>query len=262
VSVGCLILTYRQPALVVDALLSLRQQGWPAEVHVLDNGDGSDAAAVEAEFERERGAGHLTVSVAPENLGVAGGRNWLAERADEDWLLFVDNDVEFTDAIGDFVAELDASPADLVFPVILDATGGRVWSAGGTYRPLLSWSRNGFHGLPPGSVDSDPSVAAAWGAGACLAVRAEAMRSLGGFDDGFGRYGAEDLDFCLRASKAGYELTRSRLAPVRHLDARTSLRGSRRNSSLSAAASIIRRRHAPPAGRPVQWLFWAIRNYR
>lgn len=51
--------------------------------------------------------------------------------------------------------------------------------------------------------------------GACLAVRADLWRQLGGFDEGYVN-GGEDIDLCLRARTAGYTCRVARRSVVRH----------------------------------------------
>src|SRR5690606_3247236 len=45
-----------------------------------------------------------------------------------------------------------------------------------------------------------------WTTGAALAVRADLLRQLSGFDEGYARGYFEDVDLCLRAREAGYKV--------------------------------------------------------
>lgn len=44
-----------------------------------------------------------------------------------------------------------------------------------------------------------------WVSGTCMLVRTEALRAVGGFDEGFGSY-MEDVDLCLRTREAGWRV--------------------------------------------------------
>ena len=76
-----------------------------------------------------------------------------------------------------------------------------------------------------------------WIAGMFMALRTEAFRSVGGFDESFFLY-YEDVDLCRRLSAAGYSIVYEPRTSVIH-DAR---RASRRNPRLMAihAASALR----------------------
>jgi glycosyltransferase involved in cell wall biosynthesis/GT2 family glycosyltransferase len=253
------MLTNDQETLTVAALQSYEDVGWPAPMLLLDNGAGRDSESV-----RERFSHHLDhdLQVFGEgtNFGVAGGRNYLARRAASDWLVFVDNDVLFTAEILDFIGELGRSGADVVLPIILSSEG-RVWSAGGRYRPWLSWSRSGFSGAAVESARRDLRRNADWGAGACLSVRRSTFEALGGFDAGqHGLYGAEDIDFCLRTSKSGGTTARSAAAPVVHLDVGAGADPERRYQHVRKSSARVRAAHGVWITRyPSAW-FWYLRR--
>jgi len=58
--------------------------------------------------------------------------------------------------------------------------------------------------------------------GACLAVRREVFAELGGFDTAFA-VNYNDVDFCLRARRAGYEVIYDASAVLQHREAQTRL---------------------------------------
>jgi len=74
-----------------------------------------------------------------------------------------------------------------------------------------------------GQYDSPANVL--WVSGACLMVRSSVWRSLGGFDPGFFAH-MEEIDFCWRASLAGYSITIVPSSEVRHLGGGTLSQGS------------------------------------
>lgn len=53
--------------------------------------------------------------------------------------------------------------------------------------------------------DVSPRFEPDWVSGTCMVLRSEVLRSIGGFDEGFGSY-MEDVDLCLRARSAGWRV--------------------------------------------------------
>lgn len=190
------IMTLNQATLTLACLRSYEQLGWPSHVVLLDNGGGLDASQVKVAFS-QRMPDDLTVLIADSNLGVARGRNHLASIVMTEWIAFFDNDTLFTAELLPFFSDLQVTNADLVFPIVL-WPDGRVNSAGGRYRPFLSWSSNGYYGSRLSDARKSLECATDWGLGAAFVVRRECFSDLGGFDTEHGLYGAEDLDFCLR----------------------------------------------------------------
>ena len=178
----------------------------PDHIVIWDNGshDGT------AELLREKFPGIL-VHHHPVNLGVASGRNAAAKLAIEAFspshLLVIDNDMavmpDFTEALlapfrtGDSkLAQTSAKIKMLHDPQRLDAVGGcnvQFWR--GQTTPI------GYGEIDRGQYDR-PTRCISFG-GATL-FRTDVFQELGGFDPIFDPYGPEDLDFSLRARKAGY----------------------------------------------------------
>ena len=64
--------------------------------------------------------------------------------------------------------------------------------------------------------------------GACLGMRRALFKELGGFDEGF-PVNYNDVDLCLRARKAGYEVIYEPRAVLRHDECQTRIPGTRRD---------------------------------
>jgi GT2 family glycosyltransferase len=144
-----------------------------------------------------------------QNLGVAVGRNRAAQKAIDEWnpqfLLFIDNDMtvdagflpplEAPFSADPSLAQTTAKIRDLNWPERLYGAGGcriRFW--------LGDTTHVGSGQLDRGQFDD---AKACIPSGGCMLVRATSFEHLGGFDEIFSPYGPEDLDFGLRARKAG-----------------------------------------------------------
>ena len=128
-----------------------------------------------------------------ERLGWADARTLGMRRSRGEITVLLDTSLEPT---GDFLAELVAAFDD---PSVGIAGGWGVTSADGRQ----------FEDAPPGEVDAIE--------GYCLAVRREALRTIGGFDRRFRFYRNADLDFSFAVRDAGWRAVRTEpLSLVRH----------------------------------------------
>jgi len=173
----------------------------PYEVVVVDNGSPDDTAEV------AEAHGARVVSLAT-NLGFSVGCNRGAAEAVGDPVVFLNNDTEPEPGW------LDALVAPFVDPDV-GVVGARLHRPDGTphhtgveFRrtPNLEayetdWER------PAGQV---PAVT-----GACMAVARRCWRTVGGFDQGFWN-GYEDVDLCLKARRAGWDVYYQPAARVMH----------------------------------------------
>ncbi len=176
-------------------LASLESQDLPIdsyEVIVVDNGSRDDSAAVAATH------GVRVASAPVPNRALA--RNVGAQAAHADVVAFID-------------ADCTASPQWL--SALLRCRGTAPLVAGPveieTHKPPnaierfeASWRFN-----------QEGAVTRGWAATANLMVERPAFEAVGGFDPEYPHIG-EDVDFCLRAGRAGYDLGFCREAVVRH----------------------------------------------
>jgi len=183
------------------------------QVVVVDNGseDGS------AEMVRERFPG-VTLLESGENLGFARGYNRAAREAAGRHLMMLNPDtVVRPGALERLVAFLDSHPrTGAAGPRLLNPDGSLQLSCRRFPRPLAAVFRNTVLGrLVPGNrftrdylmTDWDHEMVREvdWVSGAAVCIRREAWREVGGFDEGYYMY-AEDMDWCLRAGEAGWDI--------------------------------------------------------
>lgn len=139
------------------------------------------------------------------NLGFAAAVNLGVKHIKTRWVVVLNDDIEFKDGL--FFTELlhDAKKRrlDAVSPILINPDG-RI-------------ENYGYRVLPYGRVElvTDQEDRRIDGlTAACLLIKTETFRKLGGFDKKFFAY-LEDVDFFLRFKKKGYRMSMSRVE-VKH----------------------------------------------
>ena len=178
------------------------------DVLVVDNGstDGS------VELVRERFPADELIANAG-NRGYAGANNQAVERARGRYLFLLNSDAEVeTAALRTLVSYADDNPeAGLIGPKLLNPdgtlqpSGGRFPTPASTIASLLGLNR--LTGRPRYGTGRDYSVPAEVDevSGAAMLIRREVIDQIGGLDEGFA-WGYEDVDYCLRARRAGWRV--------------------------------------------------------
>ncbi len=242
-------LNWNRPDDTIACLDSLAQQTYPnLRVLVVDNGSSDDSVA------RIRAAyPDVPLLVHNENSGFARGMNLgiraaLAQGAD--YLFLLNNDTLLApDAIARLVQHL-APDVALLAPIIYYADAPqRVWSLGGTLNPWLLETR----GNRRGEEDQGqwPELLELDFAPACgLLLPRTIFDRIGLFDERFFMY-YEDLDFCLRARRAGWHIRAVTTAKMWHKVSLSSGGSDSPNERYWMARSSVLyfRKHA----RPWQW---------
>lgn len=151
------------------------------------------------------------------NLGYAGGNNrgmeWAIERG-ADYLLVLNNDTLVdADCISRLVATAEASGAAVVAPQIryFDAPD-RVWYGGGTFSRARAL---GLHRVSGATAAGDKAATVSFVTGCCFMIRADTVRTLGGFDETFFAY-VEDAELSVRLAAAGLAMLYEPSAKVLH----------------------------------------------
>lgn len=216
------IVNYRSSGLAIDCLRSLEPEvaAHPgARAVVVENASGDDSAdRLSAAIEEHRWASWAELVAAPRNGGFAAGNNVAVAPAlsstvppDYFWLLNPDT-VARPGALGELVGFLGRRPdvglagsrlehpdgapqrSAFRFPTVLGELEGGL-------RLGLASRLLGRHVVAPPVPDHECRVD--WVAGASLLVRREVFEAVGLLDDGYFMY-FEEVDFCLKASRAGW----------------------------------------------------------
>jgi GT2 family glycosyltransferase len=198
-----IILNWNGREVLGPCLDSLMRVEDPAlDVIVVDNGS-TDSSH---EIVRERYPG-VTLIENGRNLLFAAGNNVGIEAALEkgaEYILLLNNDTEVDPCfVREMLGVFDDPSAGIAGPKIYYYDDpGRIWYGGGGFNRLTGVP---YHrGLRSGDgFDGDVPGATGWVTGCALLARAEVFRGLGGLDPSYRIY-CEDVDFCLRASRAGW----------------------------------------------------------
>lgn len=135
-------------------------------------------------------------------------------------VLLMNNDAELdADALDAFAAADAEHPGSILAPVIVFAEDpGAVWSAGGYLEPPCV--RNHHLGLGEQLDRQGGARRVEWATGCALWFSIETFRRVGPLDEAFFLY-LEDVDWCLRARRAGVDTWVIPAAVVRHDVSRT-----------------------------------------
>ena len=214
-----------------QALTSLLrpEPGVAVEVIVVDNAshDGSPDM-VRTRFPA------VTLIESGENLGFARGYNRAAAHATGRHLLILNPDtVVHPGALKTLVDFLDTHPeAGAIGPRLLDGDGSLQFSCRRFPTPMAALFRNTVLGRLVGGEhftrdylmadwDHSSTRPVDWISGAAMCIPGKVWRQVGGFDETFFMY-AEDMDWCLRAHRAGYEIYYVPTATIIHHIGRSS----------------------------------------
>jgi hypothetical protein len=236
---------------------SLERIHYPAAtVFLVDNGssDGS-SEALAREFPQ------FTHLANAGNLGFSGGNNVVIEQAlakGFDYVLLLNNDtIVAPDFLGHLVAAAESGErvgmvGPKIFyhdqPTLLWYAGGRVdWRAWPPFRNRGENKPDGPNYDAPGATD--------FVTGCCVLARAEMIRQIGPLDPRYGYY-CEDVDWSLRARRAGWEVRYEPQARVWHKVSRSMRRTGRSSADYYEYRNplLAARRHRGKVGvLPIVW---------
>ena len=163
----------------------------------------------------------LHVFHATQGLGVHVARNAALARTSADIIAFLDDDVRVpTDWVESLAPYYEDSSVGGVGGFVRHPGSQRVITR--MLRPVLGLSSRryridwgGFHAIPWSSHPSRDQEAD-WLSGCNMSFRRVALEQVGGFDEGYGRYGYDDVDVSLRVRQAGWRLVSTRRLAVNH----------------------------------------------
>ncbi|MFL6285993.1 MAG: glycosyltransferase family 2 protein [Pyrinomonadaceae bacterium] len=215
-SVSVVVLSYNRPALLYEALASLRAQTHPAcEVTVVDNPSpaSEEVARVVAEFS------DFKLFRSRVNLGYAAGMNRGIEMSAGEYTLITEDDIVLDrDCIRSLAEYAEGDPeTGLAGPLMYNKSEGTIRCAGGDFE-LGGVYRMKLHGEGVRDEGQFPRpVQVTYIDGAVMFARTDFWRRLGGFREEFFMYG-EAVELCAKAAKTGKRLTLVPSAKVKHFE--------------------------------------------
>lgn len=256
------VLCYKVPDLTIDCLRSIepeiaRVPG--ARVALCENGTGPESVAKLRRAIDENGWGSwVDLTVLTINQGFCGGNNHVIRQALDsanppEYVLLLNADtIVHAGAFQTLVKFMDTHPdAGIAGSRLLSPEGEiqaspfRFFGIGteldrglrlGLLTPILSGKL---------VVDQSQPSPAEWVSGASMILRTPMLRAIGLLDDGLYTY-FDDIDICLRADRAGWEVWYVPASQVVHLEGR--------------ATGIVGQSASQPKRRPAYW-FQARRRF-
>ena len=199
------------------------------EVIVVDNAshDGSSEMVCH-EFPQ------VTLIANRENLGFTAGNNQALRQARGRYVMLLNPDAEIVgQALTDLMAYMDAHPGvGVIAPKLLNADGS-VQSSRRRFPTLATaflestvlqqwWADNRILRAYYMQDRSDDEIQQVdWSVGACLMVRREVIEQVGLLDEGFFMY-SEEMDWCYRIKRAGWQIVYFPNAQVIHYGGQSS----------------------------------------
>lgn len=223
--VSIIIVNWNTRELLIDCLKSIEQNAPGCEVIVVDNASSDDSAdAVRQQFS------YVKLIASETNLGFAAGNNLGAQHVSNEYLLILNPDtIVHPGTIESLVSFLEAHPkVGLVAPELVAVDGRKQISSYGFWpspaeaflRCIRIWriapnSRLAQAYMPLPVVGEDV-VYPAHVLGACMLLRHDLFRELGGFDEDYFLF-LEETDLCLRLHRAEWSLAYYTGACITHV---------------------------------------------
>jgi len=236
------IVNYKTPALVVECIDSLKlftPQGAELRIVVVDNDSGDGSLA-------QIGAAHPDVKLidAGGNLGFAGGNNLVLKECDSDYVLLLNSDALVEEGTLDGLLQaLEAHPqVGAVGARVVNASDGADQDYPCRFPSLPEMFRRALGGAQYPAAGQNAPLSLERLHGACMMLRGELLRSVGLLDEGYFLYD-EDVDWCVRARRQGWDLWLLPAVRVLHHGGKSSGRspsGQRAHAELSETALRMR----------------------
>lgn len=220
--VYCVILSWNGRRLTVDCVRSVLDMDYPRfSVIVVDNASSDNSVeALEEAGAAAIASGRLTVIENAENLGFAGGNNVgldAAFRNGADYVLLLNNDtVVDRRLLAELVRETEPRPSVGISgpKIYYHEPPDRIWFAGGEVFLHRGISRHtGIRDVDRGQYDRVRCCD--YITGCAMLVRRSVYESIGGLDTAYRLY-SEDADYCMRASRMGFQMLYVPSAKVWH----------------------------------------------
>ncbi len=232
--IAVVIVNYKTAALTLSCIDTLLGELDPGRDHIVvaDNCSGAeDVTCLREAFAQAKYSGWITLVEVDSNRGFSAGNNAALEVLEAEYYLLTNSDTEFRPgAIEELLEGASRNPAaGIISPRLIWPDGTAQVSCFRFHRPATELIRAASTGvitallrpfvvpLPPSTNISTPE----WTSFACVLITGDALRRVGLLDDGFFMY-FEDVDYCRRIRRAGYDIVNWPSAQVVHLQGKSS----------------------------------------
>jgi hypothetical protein len=201
------------PSLVANTSVEL------AEVIIADNGSSDDSI----KFLKENFSQIRTI-ILDENYGFTGGYNKALAKLNHEYFVLINSDIEVSPNWLEPLVRMADSDQKIAAcqPKILNYNAKAYFEyagASGGFIDVLGYPFCRGRILSHTEKDKgqyDDAQKVFWATGACLFVRAEVYKTLGGLDENFFAH-MEEIDLCWRMQNAGYDIWVAPLSKVYHV---------------------------------------------
>jgi GT2 family glycosyltransferase len=230
-----IIVNYRTGPLTKALVESLLTQELPqkTEIIVVDNNSGDNSVLLlRSDFPE------ITVIDNPENIGLAAGVNKALAQAKGEYYLILNPDmIALPGSVSTLIDFMEThQEVGMAGGKLLSPNGQLQYSCYRFYKPMTivyrrTWLGKTVKGRLETSkflmkdIDHNRAQEVDWLMGACLAIRAKALKEVGGMDEQFFLY-FEDVDWCRRFWQAGWKVMYVPQAQFSHFHQRSSERGA------------------------------------
>lgn len=248
-----LVLNFNGGRYILDCLQSLQliklPPGWGAEVLVVDNASTDNSLQlIESRFPK------IEIIKNKKNLGFAGGNNIgirLALKRKAQSVLLVNQD---TVVEKNFLSPLLANDADMVAPIIKFKRKGKwIYDFGGK----INWWIGRTSHDERTKVKNEKPAKIDYVSCCCMLIKKEVLNKIGLLDEKFFLY-FEDVDFCLRAKKAGFKIAVEPKSIVLHKLTGTGKRPFRQNLHLLKSNRLFISRYVSFFLKPIAYFYWCF----
>ncbi|MFC1581942.1 glycosyltransferase family 2 protein [Planctomycetota bacterium] len=244
--IDVIILTFNKWEYTQFCLNGLRRtECRPLRLIMVDNGSTDGTPEKLEEFSARAASDGIQTRIIcnSENVGAIAGRNQALEHIENDFVIFLDNDVVPVagDWAGDLIAFLDNQPdAGAVSPkLIYPAEPFLIQCAGCDVAPT---GRVNFRGRGEARNHADFNRVKAVQAliTACMAVPARTISEIGEFDPLFAPVQFEDIDYCYRIRQSGKFLFYTPEVEMYHFENVTTSRTASLNSAYNTVKNGLK----------------------
>lgn len=216
------ITTMNGAPVLPQCLVSIAELDYPRqslEVVIVNNGSTDETRAIADSWaERGRQPGGLAVRPfhMPRNIGKSAGDSFGMRQARGDWVVLLNDDTElYPDWVRIILEEAAAHPgAGALGCILLYPDRKTIQHAGGIIRPNALTDHAGVGEEDRGQYDAPRS----WDyvTAACMAVRRDVIEKVGLVDPGYWPIYFDEVDYCWRVHRGGYDVISTRARCIHH----------------------------------------------